>query len=307
MRSEPVEHPDFLDFKASIVLCVLAVVLSVQGFQGADFEFLTITYEAWPREPWRLLTSCLLHAGWIHLLFNVIWTWRFGAILEPVLGLVPMIGVIVLLGASSSAAQWAIGAGGVGLSGIGYGLFGVLWALDRYHPRFRGVMDPNTTALFVIWFFVCIVATELGTMRIANTAHGVGAGVGGLIGLALTPAGRKRTLGWAGLALVTLLIALASTVGRPYVNYSEQRVMELNNHAIDLIDDDPARAAEMLERAIELDDADFRPWHNLGIAYRHLGRLAESERAFARADELEARQAEAGGGGGLLEGLDLGD
>ena len=217
MKSHPVERPHFLDFRATILLCVASVLLSVREFQGSDLSVLHMSYETWPEEPWRLLTSCLLHAGWIHLIFNIYWAYRFGSVLEPVLGLVPMIGVFVLLGVGSSATQWAFSGGGVGLSGIGYGLFGILWALDRYHPNFRGVIRDDIVKLFVIWFFVCIVATEIGAMRIGNIAHGTGAVMGGLLGLALSPLGMKRSLAWLILGSLALGISLASTVGRPYL------------------------------------------------------------------------------------------
>lgn len=308
MRSRPVEHPELLDFRATILLCVASVVLSVREFTGADLSALHITYETWPQEPWRLLTACLLHGGWLHLAFNIYWTYRFGQILEPVLGLVAMVGVFVLLGFTSSAAQWALDGGGVGLSGIGYGLFGILWALDRYHPSFHGVIRRDIINLFVVWFFLCIAATQLGVMNIANIAHGTGAVVGGLLGTALSPKGMKRGGTWALLGTLTLAIVLGSTVGRPYVNRSLERRIELHKAALLAFDEaDPSRAADLLQQAISIEDEDYVAWHNLGLAYTRLGKEVEAVEAFERAEVLErqlgADEKKPGGKGGVLEGL----
>jgi len=288
MRSHPVEHPEFLDFRATILLCVASVVLSARDLMGADLSVLHITYQTWPQEPWRLLTSCLLHGGWIHLAFNIYWTYRFGQILEPVLGMVAMIGVFVLLGFTSSAAQWALDGGGVGLSGIGYGLFGILWALDRYHPGFRGVISRDVVALFVIWFFVCVVATHLEVMNIGNIAHGTGAVVGGLLGVALSPLGMKRGGAWTLLGTLTLAIALASTVGRPYLNRGDQRRFELYHQAsVAAKANEPQRAVELLKEAVELDDEDYIAWFLLALAYQETGQTTLAQKALDRANELE--------------------
>jgi hypothetical protein len=54
MRSRPVEQPDSLDYRLTVLVCVAAVGLSVKYLTGKDLSALTISYETWPREPWRL-------------------------------------------------------------------------------------------------------------------------------------------------------------------------------------------------------------------------------------------------------------
>jgi hypothetical protein len=119
-----------------------AAGLSIKRLQGQDLSFLILDYQAWPDEPWRLFTACLLHVNYLHLAFNLLWTLRFGYVLEPIFGSLAMAGIFVLLGMGSMAAEWAFLQGGIGLSGIGYGLFGLTWALDRYHPSFAGSSIP---------------------------------------------------------------------------------------------------------------------------------------------------------------------
>ncbi len=288
MRDNPVLEPEIFDLRATIVLCLSSVVLSIKVFLGSDLSVLYASYPETLDQPWRLFTACMLHAGWVHLIFNIYWTFRFGAILEPVLGLFSTVVVFVMLGLTSSAAQWAFSGGGVGLSGIVYGLFGILWMLARYHPNFRGVIDLNTIRLFIGWFFLCIVLTELDVLPIANIAHGVGAVMGILFGLTLTPLGAKRWIAWTGMSVLTVVIGIAATVARPYVNFGQQRIWELHYDSYNALEGgDPKRAAELLERAIELDDEDVISWHNLGVAYARLGRNEEAARAFVRSERLE--------------------
>ena len=120
MRDRPVERPDLLDARATITLVIAALVISVRRFQGFELDVLLLAYEAWPREPWRLFTSCLLHGGWLHLAFNLYWILRFGSILEPVFGALTRAILFLFLGTSSMAAEWAFARGGIGLSGIAY-------------------------------------------------------------------------------------------------------------------------------------------------------------------------------------------
>lgn len=287
MRSRPVSNPDLLDTRATIVVSAAAAVLTIRWMQGADLSFLTMDYSTWPREPWRLLTACFLHAGLLHLVFNLFWTWRFGAILEPIFGLPAMVGVYLLLALVSSGVQWGLSGPAVGLSGVGYGLFGLTWALDRHHPSYRGILDPQTTQLFVVWFFVCILLTVTGVMPIGNEAHGAGAICGGLLGLALSPFPRRRTRGRVGLAALVLVTLGIATVGRPYVMYTRVRALELSYDGyVALVAEDYAAAARALEKSVERDPSAEQAWHNLGVAYQRLGREKEAEHAFRRAADL---------------------
>ena len=294
MKREPVVDPHPLDYRATIVICIAAAGLSFKSIQGNDLSALLMEYPKWPQEPWRLLTSCLVHADWMHLVFNLFWTWRFGQILEPIFGLFPMIGIYVLLAAGASASEWAVSGGGIGLSGVGYGMFGLCWALHRYHPSYRGLMDEQTTRLFIGWFFFCIAATVLDWMPIANVAHGMGAVLGGLLGMSLSPFPKRGKLGRIGLATLVPLIVVLSTVGRPYVNFSRQRGWELYYDSFTAFEnEDFVEAARLLEQSVKLDPGNPDAWHNLGYVYQELGLWEESDQAMVREEEaLRAREAE---------------
>ena len=202
-------------------LMIAAIITSVMFWDGRDISLLVVADRAFADQPWRLLTTTLPHGGLLHLGFNLYWVWFFGSRAEEHFGPARMIGLVVLLAAGSSAAEYALFIGGIGLSGVGYGFFGLFYWLERQrYPAFVGTVDRQTTVIFVAWFFICIAGTITGTMPIANVAHGSGALLGLLVGMITFS--RPYVRRWAAGALVAtlVLIALTSTVARPWVNLS---------------------------------------------------------------------------------------
>lgn len=275
-----------LDAWATITLILIAVILSVQEFQGADFAVLHTHYESLPQESWRYLTSAVLHGGWLHLGMNAMWLLRLGVVAEALLGIYAFSILAVALGWASIASQWALSGPCVGLSGIVYGLFGLLWALDRWHPRCRGVIDKRTTEAFAAWFLICLLITWAGMMPIGNTAHAAGFGVGALTGWSLAARGSKRLLRLGGVPLALLLIAAAQApLIRGVINRSEAYEYELFNRGVDALQAEQYSQAlklyeDLTRRAPELPEA----WNNLAVTLQRLGRMEEAMQAGARAD-----------------------
>jgi membrane associated rhomboid family serine protease len=166
-------------------LCALALLATLAWWNQAEVSFLFSDARAFHGETWRLLTSCLPHVNLLHLVFNLYWIWVFGTLVEDAFGQARTGALLLFLAAGSSAVAGAFGEDGVGLSGVGYGLFALLWVLGRYDRYFREAVDNQTTVLFVGWFFVCIVLTHADAMRVGNIAHGAGAALGALAGLAV--------------------------------------------------------------------------------------------------------------------------
>ncbi len=169
---------------------------------------------------WRLLTSIFPHVSIMHLVFNIYWLWVFGTLVEEKWGHLKAAALIVLFAAIPSGLEYAFASGGVGLSGVGYGLLGLLWVLSRRDERFRDAVDGRTVGLFVIWFFVCILLTVSNVMPVGNIAHGVSAVLGMMVGFAITHPNYR----WALTSATTILLAFtlwAATLGRPKVNFSQ--------------------------------------------------------------------------------------
>jgi rhomboid protease GluP len=237
-------------------------------------------------EYWRLLTCILVHVNLLHLFFDVSCLWVFGTLLEKTFGHPAALGMIVLLAAGSGAAEYAVLRGGVGLSGVGYGFFTLIWVLSRTDPRFRGAVDRNTINLLVTWFFLCIAVDLLGIMPVGNIAHGVGAGLGALLGVAIGVP-RRRVAAALGLSVSAAACLAAAIWFRPWINFSRDRGQDEAYVGYTRLEDGRNDDAERLYRAAVVmrpDKGDY--WTNLGIAQARVGRVEESQASFAKAAAL---------------------
>src|SRR4051812_5856502 len=180
-------------------------MIALQRLSLDRFDVAPIAFQ---REPWRLFLSIFPHIGFFHLLFNVYWLWVLGTVLEEVYGHARTAALVVLFAVVSMAAEFALFDGGVGLSGVNYGLVGLLWVLSKRDRRFVDAMDQRTVNLMVAWFFFCIALTVTKVEPIANVAHGMGALLGVLVGLIIAEK-RAAFRALAGLGLAVVIAATA--------------------------------------------------------------------------------------------------
>ena len=270
-------------------LALMAAAVTLMWVAGRDVSPLVVSPQISYGEPWRLLTSILPHIDIIHILFNLYWLWALGSLIEEVWGPFRTLCIFLALAIGSSAAEFAVGVGGVGLSGVVYGLFGMLWVLTHNHRRFYLVIDRQTTQLFVGWFFLCIVLTWSGTLNVGNVAHGSGAVLGFLLGKAISHRSiERRQLFATTLAAATLLAVAGATVARPYINRSPEAAEEVADFGYEAIENrDYKLAASAYERAVLMNAHEANWWHNLGAARQHLNRLEEALSAFKRSTALD--------------------
>jgi rhomboid protease GluP len=131
-------------------------------------------------EWWRLVSPVLVHAGLLHLLFNMYALWLFGPVVEQMYGPWRFLLIYVLTAAAGSVASYLFTGPvpSVGASGAIFGLLGVLLAASRAH---RPVMDRRSRMIMgqvgVIIFINLLLGFGLmGGIAIDNAAH-----IGGLI------------------------------------------------------------------------------------------------------------------------------
>ena len=210
----------FPRYPATAGTCLLAIGLTLAWWGKMPVEQFMMDGGVRQGEVWRLITATLLHVNFIHLLFDVMVTWTFGTYVEERVGPLKTLALFLLLGLASMAAEFAVLSGGVGLSGIGYGLFGFLWILHSRDPRYADGMDKGTIQTLVAWFFICIFMTVTDIAPVANIAHGVGCLVGAAVGFAMVSDATKRTAISAAIVLFTAAAVAASVWWRPYVNLS---------------------------------------------------------------------------------------
>ena len=143
-------------------------------------------------EWWRFATPVFLHAGLMHLLFNMGALFLFGPELEKLAGKMRFITIYAMAGLFASAATYFIQPLNylhVGASGAIFGIFGAYGAL-LYHGR-RSMPELKQIILPII--IIAVVMTFL-TPNVNATAHIGGLITGFLIGLSYFHP--KRIISW---------------------------------------------------------------------------------------------------------------
>ena len=125
---------------------------------------------------WRLFTPILLHANIWHLLFNMMWLFQLGQMLERERGALYMIYLVLLSSGLANIGQYLVSGGNfVGMSGVVFALFGFVWAKSRLEFNQNYFLSPFTVGFILVYYLLCVWGF-FG--NIANTNHGVGLCVG---------------------------------------------------------------------------------------------------------------------------------
>jgi GlpG protein len=158
---------------------VSQVDLSLFGFH---VTFLSLQWH----EAWRLVTPMLLHFDPIHILFNMLWLVDLGRTIESRHGARYLASFALLSAALSNFAQYEISGNPMfgGMSGVVYGLLGLVWARGKFDPRATYGLSRSTAQFMLIWLllgFVGELAAYGGVSRspgMANWCHLFGLLVG---------------------------------------------------------------------------------------------------------------------------------
>jgi membrane associated rhomboid family serine protease len=283
---------EYPNYPVVVATSLLAVAITIAWWSKTDVSVLLQTAAIRRGQLWRLFTSVFPHVDILHLVFNVYWLWTFGTSVEKRLGHLRTAALFTLLALGSNSLDFAFEAGGVGLSGIGYGLFGLLWILSERDERFRGTMDSRTVQIFVAWFFFCILLTAGKQYSVANVAHAAGAMFGILIAFAMA-APKQRTLLIASISTLLLFGLVGSTIARPWVNMSRSAGYEEARWGYeDLKAGKNQEAVRWLRESTIYQPKVAVLWYDLGLAYARVGDANKANSAFARAHQLEPNNPE---------------
>ncbi|TFC09516.1 rhomboid family intramembrane serine protease [Cryobacterium algoritolerans] len=123
-------------------------------------------------EPWRMLTTALVHGSILHVALNMYTLWIFGQILEGMLGRGRYFALYILSGLAGSLGVLFLADPGVPVVGASGAIFGLMGAFLVIQRRLGG----NSTQLLVLVGINLVIGFIPG-LGIAWQAH-----VGGLIG-----------------------------------------------------------------------------------------------------------------------------
>jgi len=171
------------------ILTAICCLISIVLFVGINLESEPDTWEIYKKwgspsstdifngSYWGLITSNFLHTEIWHIAGNLYWLWIFGKKVDYETNTF-YYGLLILTSALvSSVCQLAFSdSTGIGLSGIGYSLFGFLYVKSKTTEKFKASIDKKTFNLFIFWLVVCIILTQVKAWTVGNAAH-----IGGLL------------------------------------------------------------------------------------------------------------------------------
>lgn len=164
-------------------LIFACIVVAVYSKLGSDREFLRhlliwdpengrdgFLPDVLAGEVWRLFTPVLIHFGPIHLLFNMMWLYQLGCMIEGRRSPWLLAGLVVVIAAVSNFAQFFFNHHPYfgGMSGVVYGLAGYAWMMGRYHPASGVGLNSQSVTILLVWLVVCYTGI---VGPVANTAH----------------------------------------------------------------------------------------------------------------------------------------
>lgn len=268
----------------TITICV-AIFLAISS-EGAGDSWQTLSRwgvlpapAIWDGAYWGLLPGVFVHLELWHVAFNMYWLWVLGSRLELVIGHVWFLVFYLTAGFVSSAIQLAMSdSTGIGASGVGYAIFGFMWATRDRYQSFLPVLDQRTVKLFMIWLVGCIIITFLGIREIGNAAH-VSGMIFGLLVAGSFVLGHQRSLMFAALGAL-LFCSVAVLVRCPW-SITWLSTQAYHAHA----DKHYSEALVLYSRVIEKNPHSAWAYFNRSRVYEALG-----DRTKASIDRKKARE-----------------
>jgi GlpG protein len=256
-------------------LCVAACVVVFLGLLVADdYESLDTlakfghlpANEVWNGRYWALVTSAFVHFEIWHIAFNVYWLAVLGSRVELAFGSLCFLVFVVFAAAVSSTFQLAAsGTTGIGFSGVGYALFGLMWSARNRYPAFREAITDRVVQLFIVWLFACILLTYTDALPVGNAAHVSGLLFGaGVAGAFLLPFNQRLIQ----LALSAMIVAAVVSLfwcpwSVPWLSYKAYAAHDAGDYRT---------AIRYYDRIIEKEPENSWALGNRRLAYQALGR-----------------------------------
>ncbi|MFP6854214.1 MAG: rhomboid family intramembrane serine protease [Opitutales bacterium] len=172
------------------LIAINAVVFFLMSGQGGDsiLKHLSISNyktglpEVLSGEIWRLVTPIFLHFTILHFIFNMMWVFELGGMIENRKGIGFLVTFVLLTAIISNIGQYVSSESYFGgMSGVVYACFGFAWMKGRLDPG-DGIGVPSSTVFIMMGWFVLCIANVIPD--IANAAHAVGLAMGMLWGSA---------------------------------------------------------------------------------------------------------------------------
>ncbi len=162
------------NFGNNIAITKYLLIADITDYQGGMVEIFS-------GQIWRLLTPIFLHFMMIHILFNMMWLWDLGGVVEKKQSPLFLLFFVVSIGIISNSIQClASGPAFGGMSGVVYGLLGYVWI--RSLKTATGYFLHKSIVIMMIGWLILGFTGWIGP--IGNAAHLSGLLLGMTYGLA---------------------------------------------------------------------------------------------------------------------------
>ena len=154
---------------------------------GGQFRFADLTHTIESGQWWRFVTPMLLHFGWLHLVFNLLWVWEFGRRIEILSGPLLLLSLVMVSAVSANLLQFSMSGVGLfgGMSGVVFGLMGFALVWDKRLPEQTHGIAPGIYIFMLVYLVLGFTGAVdlLGFGNLANGAHLGGLIAGLIVGL----------------------------------------------------------------------------------------------------------------------------
>ncbi len=206
----------------SIILVNSVILLSIELLGGPNiYNLLKFGGQYGPfvstGDWYRIVTSMFVHAGWLHLLFNMYALYYIGMMVEGIYGPSKLLVVYFVSGIVGNLLSQVFyySSPSVGASGAIFGLVGLLLVATYFRNDFPPTIKRELYIFLLPMVIFNIAYGFIPGTDINNAAHLGGFGTGLLLGY-LIPVrqswGIKKKV-WNTIAAITLIVIVASFIG----------------------------------------------------------------------------------------------
>ena len=103
---------------------------------------------------WRLITPIFLHGDIWHLIFNLLWLYILGQIIELRRGPWRYFTLVLLIALVSNFLQFAFSGPSIGISGVVCGIFGYVWIKSLFDPQLGMYISSFMAIIFIVSLFI---------------------------------------------------------------------------------------------------------------------------------------------------------
>ena len=142
----------------TLSLIIICVVVYLLPKNSAVFQLLlppqSIQHLFATKSFWRLITPIFLHGDIWHLIFNLLWLYVLGQIIELRRGPWRYFTLVLLIALVSNFLQFAFSGPSIGISGVVCGIFGYVWIKSLFDPQLGMYISSFMAIIFIVSLFI---------------------------------------------------------------------------------------------------------------------------------------------------------